>query len=312
MKKYSISLFILVVLSLGSYAQQLPMFTQYMYNGLMINPAYAGNKQAVEFNVLHRRQFDGIEGAPQTQLFNVHSPLRGKNMALGLRIYNETMGPAVMNNGLGVAYAYKINFRKSRLSMGLEANVMNQSIDFPKLRRNNANDQAIPTTKESVFIPDASAGIYYDQETFFAGFAMNNLFNNKYVYEGVNNRNLNGNLFRHSYLYTGAIFKVAPKIQITPALLAKYVSGAPIQVDINAIGVYNEMLSLGMGYRTDNSIAGIFRFTFQKKISVGYSYDFATSPMGTYHRGNHEVMLSYRLAFPPAPGQRIVHPRYYF
>lgn len=313
MKKYIyIFALVLVVALTNVYAQQQPMFTQYMYNGLLINPAYAGNKNAVEFTALHRRQFDGIEGAPKTQVFSVNSPIPKKNMALGLKIYNETLGPAVVNNSLGICYSYQISFPNSRLSLGLEANVMNQSIDFPRLRRNDPNDQAIPLNKESVFIPDASAGVYYDRETFFAGFAMSNLFNNKYVYEGVNNRSLSGNLFRHSYIYTGAIFPVSPKIKITPAILGKYVSGAPIQLDINAIAVYNEMLSLGMGYRTDNSIAGIFRFTVKKKISVGYSYDFATSPMGTYHRGNHEVMLTYRLLLPTPPGQKIVHPRYYF
>ncbi|MCC6683748.1 MAG: type IX secretion system membrane protein PorP/SprF [Bacteroidia bacterium] len=311
MKRLQIFILVAVTGVTTTFAQQQPMFTQYMYNGLLINPATAGNKMAVEFNALYRKQYVGFEGAPKTQSFSVSSPIRSKNIGLGLKVMNETLGPAVTMNSIGLCYAYQIHFDNSRLSLGVEANMLNQSIDFPSLRRTDPNDKAIPSKKESVFIPDATTGVFFDKETFFAGLTAANLFSNKYQYKGINNRSLTGNLSRHYYLYTGAIFKLSDKFKITPAILGKYVSGAPMQIDINAIGVYNEMLSLGLGYRTDRSMSGIFRVTVQR-VSIGYSYDFTTSQMGQYHSGNHEIILSYKITFPDPPGKRVVHPRYYF
>lgn len=294
------------------FAQQQPMFTQYMYNGLLINPAYAGNKLALEASLTHRRQFEGFEGAPKTQVLTVQAPVAVKNFGLGLKLMNETLGPAIQTNGIGICYAYQLKFAKSRLAMGLELSLVNQLIDFPSLRRIDNTDPNIPNRKESIWVPDAGLGVYYDAERYFAGFSTFNLLNNKYEYDAVASNSLSGNLFRHYYLYGGYNFVLSKNVKFTPALLGKFVNASPAQFDFNTNFIFYEELAIGAGYRSDNTAVGMIRINFSKKLSFTYSYDFGTSAFGTYHKGNHEFMLSFRTPLPPPPGRRIIHPRYYF
>ena len=280
----------------SAYAQQDPLFSQYRFDGLILNPAYAGSANSIAGTLGYRQQFAGLDGAPQTQVFSIHSPILRKSMGIGLKAIHDNIG-VTGQTSITAIYAYHLRLAKGKLSFGLEGGLFNQSTDFPILIKTNTDDPLLEN-KESIMLPDAAFGVYYHSEKFFLGASMYHLLQGELNYTG-SPRTPVARLFNHSFLTVGYSIDAGENIRLEPSLLLKYVSGAPVQTDINMNITYKEMFTLGGGYRTSDAIVFLFKYSFKDRIKIGYAYDYTISKLATYNNGSHELMLGYNIGLKP-------------
>ncbi|MFH1320925.1 MAG: PorP/SprF family type IX secretion system membrane protein [Bacteroidota bacterium] len=289
-------------------AQQYPLFSQYMFNRLIINPAYAGNSNIINGSLAYRQQLIGIDGAPETHIFSIHAPIQTKSMGIGLKVIHDKI-VVTGQTSISAIYSYHLNFAKGKLSFGLEGGIFNQSIDFPNLRRTDQLDNALPLNKESIMTPDAAFGIYYHSDKFYLGVSLYHLLENKLNYTGYteNDRTLIAQLSRHSLLTGGYSINTGENIKIEPSFLVKYISSSPIQIDMNINAIYKNMLTIGGSYRTGDAIVFLLQYSFKDKIKLGYSYDYTISELASYNNGSHEIMFSYNIILEPGR-KKIIEP----
>ncbi|MCS7018867.1 MAG: type IX secretion system membrane protein PorP/SprF [Cytophagales bacterium] len=310
MKKTLLFLFFLAV-SLPVWAQQDPMYTQYMFNGLVLNPAYAGSREAINITALHRTQWVGIPGAPTTTTLSAHAPVKKDNIGLGLILVNDRIGVTETNN-VGFNYAYMLKMRKGILSLGLQASVMQYRADFASVIHNFSPDVFDPSFASVVnrWLPNFGTGVYYRTNKFYAGLSIPNILTN----------NLNGETniafigsnrarqYRHAFFTSGYVFDVTKGLKLKPSFLLKYVDGAPLEIDLNANLWLYDMFAVGLSYRSFDSIDALFEFQVTPQLSLGYAYDYTLTPLGRYTSGTHEIMIRYEFGFGKS---RIITPRYF-
>src|SRR3990172_954206 len=242
------------------YAQQDALFSQYRFDRLIINPAYAGSENSIRSILGYRQQFAGLDGAPQTQVFGIHSPILKKSMGIGLKAIHDNIGATGLTS-VSAIYAYHLRLSKGKLSFGLEGGLLNQSVDFPILIKTDTDDPLLQN-KESTMLPDAAFGVYYSHDKFYIGASMYHLLRGELNFSGTA-RTPVARLFSHSFLTGGYVIDAGENIKLEPSLLFKYVSGAPFQTDINMNFTYREMFTIGGGYRTGDAV--VFFFKFQVK-----------------------------------------------
>jgi type IX secretion system PorP/SprF family membrane protein len=292
-------------------AQQDAMFTQYMFNGLVLNPAYAGSRDALNATALYRNQWVGIEGAPKTITFSMHAPVRNEKIGLGLIFSNDRLGITNTNN-VGLNYAYRIKFKnKGTLSLGLQASVLQYIADFSSIRHSFSNSVFDPAFTQNInrWLPNFGTGIYYYTNKFYAGVSMPNIISNKLNGEGavfqIGDR---AQQYRHLFLTTGYVFELNKSLKLKPSILMKFVQGAPIEFDFNANLWLFDMFAVGLSYRTRDSIDALFEFQVTPQLGIGYAYDYTLTPLGKYTSGSHEIMVRYEFGFKKS---RIITPRYF-
>lgn len=277
------------------YAQHDNLYSQYMFNGLLINPAYAGSNDVLSVTAINRNQWVGFDGAPRTSTFSLHTPLINKKLNVGLVFINDQYGITTQNVLNGV-FAYRLFFKKSSLSFGLQAGV--------NFTRNNWNAIQTTTPGDIVFtnqysqqnIPQTGFGIYYKAQKFYAGVSSPELLS----------IGLSSNVFRSALLTAGYLINVSESIMIKPSVLVKYIRNSPVEVDINA-NIYFKALGIGYSYRTNDAMVFLITCNITKQFSAGYSYDYTTSKLKTFVRGSHEVMLKYDFGYKINPQS----PRYF-
>jgi len=293
----------------GCWGQQETMFTQYMFNGLAINPAYAGSHQTLEFTALAREQWTGLEGAPSTQTFTAHSPLKNRSIGLGLSIIHDKIG-ITSQFGVYGAYSYRIQFNnKGVLSMGLQAGFTQYQEDLTKLQGSirDPNDPNFSQDQISKFMPNFGAGLYYYTKRLYMGLSAPHLVQNKL--DNIETAYSEARQKRHYFYTTGYVFDLSRSIKFKPNLLFKVVEGAPLEIDINANFLFQELLWLGVSYRSFDSFDAIVQLNVTEQFSIGYAYDFATTTeLKRLHSGSHELMLNYRVK---PPRRRMLTPRYF-
>mgnify|MGYP001572046577 CR=1 FL=1 len=293
----TVSLLCIIPFLLGNLqlsAQQDPLFSQYMFNRLIINPGYTGSTNTLYATLAYRQQFAGLEGAPQTQAFTIHAPVNKKSMGLGIKAIHQNIG-VTNQNMISAIYAYHLGFAKGRLSLGLEGGIFNQSIDFTNLRKTVQDDNAVPAGKESALVPDAAFGVYYHNDKFYTGASVYHLLQSRIDYTGYE-RDLVTQLSRHYFLTGGYSINTGENIRIDPSLLLKYVSGAPPQIDVNANVTFKETFAVGGAYRTGDAVVFLFQYNFKNRIKFGYAYDYTISELASYSNGSHGIMLSYSMS----------------
>jgi len=238
MKKITGLLFLLI--SFSAFAQQDPLFSQYMFNKLVLNPAYAGSREVLTIDMLDRYQWVGIEGAPRTFTVGAHMSTRNKKVGLGLYAYRDALGPTV-NQGLMATYAYRLLLGNGALSFGLQAGFKYFDFDW---RLMNVEDPDYSFNPQDIqrFTPDANFGVYFQNNRFFAGLSSKQLFQNEYGTATVDNKTTYTKLLRHFYGMAGAAFPIDEKIVFRPSILAKFVKNAPLQVDVNARLLFGNIL----------------------------------------------------------------------
>lgn len=294
-----------MLMTVGYFAhgQQQVMFTQYMFNGLALNPAYAGSHETVSITALAREQWTGIDGAPSTQTLSVHSPVFNKRIGLGLLVLHDEIG-VTEQTGVYAAYSYKIPFvNGANLALGLQAGINMYDARFSEVSDVNpvfANGDV----KEAH--PNFGFGAYYFTDRFYAGISIPQLAQNTF---DKDNDDSDSKIVRHYFANAGYVFDLNESLKLKPNVLIKAVEGAPVEFDVNANLLINEVIWVGLSWRSFDSIDALFQLQVTDRLQFGYAYDFATTTdLRRVNGGSHELMLNYRFTFNKS---RIVTPRYF-
>jgi len=308
-KKYPVLhtclLFCLFIAVGAAYAQQDPQYTQYMYNTLVVNPGYTGSTGNLEANLLHRTQWVGIDGAPQTQAFSIHAPVFNEKIGLGLSAVNDKIGPA-NEVYVDANFSYSIDMGlESKIAFGLKAGARVLDIDWSKGRYYQEGDPLLNTNINNKINPAIGAGIYYYTDTYYAGVSVPNFLRADY-YDDIQEATVSDRL--HYYVIGGYVFNLSDNLKFKPAVLGKIVSGAPITVDVSANFLLYEKLTLGASYRYDDSVSALAGFQITRGIFVGYSYDYSVTELNKYNDGSHEFVLKFQLV---PKSTRIKSPRFF-
>lgn len=296
-----------ILLSVAAKAQQEPMYSQYMFNMLNINPAYAGSRGVVTATALYRNQWTGIDGAPQTASVGFDMPLHQKKIGLGLQFYDDRLG-IERTDGFNASYAFRIQITGSgTLSLGLQAGMLNYRANYSQVRTYAPNDPAFSQNINGI-LPSAAAGVYYNSDRFYIGLSTPALLKTKLTYDNVADVSSVSGRDLHLYLASGFVVRLNQDLVLKPSILVKAVSGAPLELDANANLWIQNVLSLGFSYRTGDAIVGMAELQLSKQLRFGYAYDKTFSELSNYNSGTHELML--RMEF-GAPAGKVASPRYF-
>lgn len=291
MKKIIIIIFV-VALNITAKAQQDQMISQYMFNGLFLNPAYAGSHKYFTSSLLHRSQWVDFPGAPKTYILAIDGllPTKGENMGVGLMVGHDKIG-ATEQTDIYANYAYQLKLSKGRLAFGLKAGASNYVFN------NNAivwdEGDVNFATKRTAWLPKFGFGTYYFADNWYAGISVPTLM----AYDANRNFGVDVNeasfLNRHYYLYGGYVFKLNEKFKLKPSTLVKYLPAAPVQADINLNLLYNDQFWIGASYRSNSAIVFMVEYQTNARFRVGYAYDLTTTRIRNYSTGTHEIMIGY-------------------
>lgn len=287
-------------------AQQEAMFTQYMFNGLAINPAYAGSHESLSATLLFRDQWTGLPGAPSTQTFSVHSPIRNAKIALGLQVIHDKI--AIFNQyGVNGSYAYRMFTDKGTLSFGLQFGFTSYNADLSALGPQDPTDPVFQGDVNKV-MPSFGAGIYYYTDRFYLGLSAPQLVTNSLT-EDIVEIDGDARQDRHYFLTAGHMFELSHNVKLKPNILIKAVEGAPIQMDLNANVLFSDVLWLGVSWRSLSDFDALIELQLTDQLLLGYSYDFAsTTDLSRVNSGSHELMLNYRFRYAK---NKVITPRYF-
>ena len=284
-------------------AQQDPQYTQYMYNTMSVNPAYAGSKGYFSAVALSRTQWVGVDGAPKTQTFSVNAPVGYSGLGWGLNIVNDRLGPSSeVYIDANASYTIRTS-EEGNLAFGLRLGGRMLNLDWSKGRYQNP-DVVFNQNVNNRFLPTVGAGIYFHKPKWYVGLSVPNFIRTEHYndfIESIAAERL------HYYLIAGYVFDVSERLKFKPAALVKAVAGAPLSVDASANFLYDEKLTLGLAYRWGDSISAILGFQVSDSLHIGYAYDLTTSNFRNYNAGTHEVMLTFDIL----KQAKVISPRFF-
>lgn len=325
------SIYISVLISLcgiGAFGQQTVQFSQYVFNGLAVNPGYAGYKEEWNANISLRSQWVGVDGAPQTGVASVDGLTANPNkkVGLGLIVTGDQLGPQRMFSAYA-NYAYRLQLDyddTKRLSFGLGFGATQYNLDGSMFNYFDEQDQAIPAGFASKLVPDFRFGVYYSSPTFYIGASVLDLLAGR---EGSSARVDNYSVVRqvrHIYLTAGAMFELSEGVSIKPSFMLKEDFRGPTNLDVTAFLAFDKKLWFGAGYRTgayiykknnlqegldrSDAVSGIAQFYVNGNLRIGYSYDYTLNQLSSYQNGSHEISIGLTL---PSRQPRVYNPRYF-
>ncbi|TVR78741.1 MAG: type IX secretion system membrane protein PorP/SprF [Chitinophagaceae bacterium] len=283
--------------SFPTFGQQDPQYSMYMFNGMSINPAYAGSREKISLTALYRHQWSGMDGAPRTISFNAHSPLLNDRIGLGLSVVNDRIG-VTNTNHINGAYAYRLPTDIGRLSFGIQGGFSHYNSRWSDLVLNDAGDNNFSSNSPNLFLPNFGFGIYlYDHNRYYVGVSapqlLNNSLNESLSLEGTNNV---ARQFKHYFFTAGYVAKLNEFMKFKPSVLLKYVHGAPLQADFNASLLFYDALWVGASYRTGDSFVFMVEYYFGERFRAGYAYDYTITELNNYTSGSHEIMIGYEFS----------------
>lgn len=286
-------LIIILALFTGSaaMAQQDALFSQYMFNKLVLNAGYTGSREVMSADLMDRYQWVGIDGAPKTITFSMHTPLRNDHIGIGFYIYRDQLGPTI-DQGFQASYAYRLILPKGKLSFGIQAGFKYFDIDWEQIYTENP-DYMFQGTQQNKLTPDANFGIYYYTNQMYAGISSKQLFQNEYGMVKTDGKTAYSKLLRHFYGMAGLAVPISEEVLFRPSTLIKYVKNAPLQVDFNASFLIHELFWIGMTYRTENALVFMTEFNLSKNLRLGYSYDVYLNQLVHSNKGSHEIRLGF-------------------
>ena len=281
-----------LVASRVAHAQQYPVFSQYYFNELVINPAFAGSHVQLSLNSTYRNQWVNFPGAPRTLSFSGHTSLNNGKVGVGLLINNDKIG-SYSNQNIYAFYAYKIHFNKGTLSMGLQGGFNILGADFSKLDLQNPGD--VSFISMTSYKPNVGAGLYYHRSNFFVGFSVPFIINNS-VSTNLENAIAQISEARYYFLRGGAIFPLNAEksVKINPSILVRAQEGQPLSFDFNAGFIFYDVINPGVSYRSGDALISFIDFKLSEKFHFAYSYDFTSSGIRSYSNGSHEFLINYR------------------
>jgi len=293
-------------MALGSYGQQDPHYTQYMYNMNVINPAYAGSRESLSGGLLYRKQWVEIEDAPTTGTFFLHSPV-GKNVGLGLSAITDKIGPVEEHNIYG-DFSYTLNLGgEHRLALGVKAGVTIHNIDFNRIYPTlpDIDDSVFAQANPSETFMNVGAGAFYYTDHYYIAFSVPNMLKAKYLdYDGTNY----GSEELHYFLTGGYVFDLNPNLKLKPFAMVKTAFNAPVSLDVSANVLLYEKLELGATYRLEDSFGAMVNFAITPGLRIGYAYDHIVSDLNVTTPSSHEVILLFDINFSKKVSQS---PRYF-
>jgi len=279
-------------------AQQDPQYTQYMYNTVAINPAYAGNRGVTSIVGLHRSQWVGLDGAPRTQSLSVHSPIGEGKVGLGLSIVNDALGPAD-ETYVGVDFSYTISTSDTgKLSFGLKGGGHILDVDYTKLNLFNPDDASFARNIDNKFSPVVGAGLYYHTDNLYVGLSAPNLLQTDHFESSVDNaESFIAEERIHYYGIVGYTFDLSENLKFKPSTLLKAVAGAPLQVDLSANVLMYKKFHAGLAYRWSAALSAMVGFQVSDSMLIGLAYDRESTDLGDvlYNDGSFEVFLRFEL-----------------
>lgn len=284
-----ISLFVLLFAGLTrlATAQNDPLYNQYQFNQLLINPAYAGVNDRMTATFITRLQWLGIQGAPVTNSASVHTSLRNAHMGLGLLVVNDRLG-VNSNNEVNAQYSYRIDFGRSKLQFGLQGGFINYNYDYSKLTLEYLTDPNLNTQQNKFTKPNIGTGLFYYGSNFFIGLSVPRLMDIR-----VNDGMIGTVRYRRSeYLSAGYIFTVSQSLKLKPSILVKSVAGTPLSLDVNINALLGEILWVGLTMRNANALGLNTQLEISDRVRFGYTYEYPFKPLNVGNYGTHELMLS--------------------
>lgn len=310
MQRFIVSTFMAIAISFcahQSFAQQDPMYTQYMENLLTLNPAYAGSRDVLSLMVVSRNQWVSMPGAPVTRSFSMHSPLPGTNAGLGFSFLNDQVGP-VKQSGIYADYSYTLSFSEKRsLALGLKGGVNFYEAGISDLTTNDPNDPVFLNDINRNFLPNFGVGAFYYTGKYYLGLSIPKLIENKINRNGASTQSISKEQI-HIFFMTGYVFDVNRIVKFKPSILTKYVKNAPVSLDFTGTLMFYERLWLGAMYRVGDSFGGLFQLQATNQLKIGYSYDLPINKLGAYNNGTHEIMVTFDFNFGRG---RVRSPRYF-
>ena len=279
-------------------AQQDPQYTQYMYNTMSVNPAYAGSNDHTVITLLGRTQWVGLAGAPDSQTLSYDTPLGYSGVGLGVNLTNDQIGPA-QEIYLDANISYTVRFSEnSNLAFGLKLGGRHLAIDWSKgtaLQQERIFDQNV-----SEFLPTIGAGVYFYKSNWYAGISVPNILRTNHYDDTIATvSNGNGDLAEerlHFFGIFGYVFDLSENIKFKPATLVKVVNGAPLSIDVSGNFLFNEKFTAGLAWRWDDSISALIGLQATENLNIGFAYDLTTSNYSNYNSGTYELMIRWDIA----------------
>lgn len=301
-----LSITILLLFFCGNlFAQQDAQFTQYMYNTININPAYAGSRGVMSVFGLHRAQWVGLDGAPVTNAVSLNTPIENSNLGLGLSFINDRIGPAD-ENAISVDFSYTIPTSDTyKLSFGLKATANLLNVDFTKLNIFNPGDILAQNNVDNRFSPNFGAGVYFHSDKLYLGLSVPNFLETEHFDDNIS---ATAKERMHYYLIGGYVFDLNESIKFKPAFLSKAVQGAPLQVDLSGNFMFNEKFVLGAAWRWSAAVSAMAGFQVNDNWFIGYAYDAETTRLANYNSGSHEIFLRYEFR---GRKEKLISPRFF-
>lgn len=300
-----ILVFLTLLVSMSSLAQQDAQYTHYMYNMIDVNPAYAGNRGVTSLFGLYRSQWIGLEGAPVTNNFSINSPIGSSNFGAGLSFIGDKIGASEENN-ISADVSYSINTSEDyKLSFGLKGTAELLTVDFNKLNRYDTSDPKFQNNINNKFSPNIGAGVFFNSDKMYVGFSVPNFFDSRHFDDNIS---ATVSQKMHYYFIGGYVFDLSPNIKFKPAFLSKVVQGAPMQLDVSGNFMFNEKFVLGGAWRWGAAASMMAGFQITEGLFLGYGYDLDTTNLTHYNSGSHEIFLRFDLL---KQKENIISPRFF-
>jgi type IX secretion system PorP/SprF family membrane protein len=319
-----IAMLLLLLGAAKSYGQQTVQFSQYVFNGLAVNPAYAGYKEDITLNLSSRIQWVGFNGAPKTNTISIDGVTNtdSKRVGLGLLVSTDQIGPQ-STTSVYANYSYRIQLDANdtrRLCFGIGAGLLQYSIDAAKFNAIDVSDGVLPSGDQSKLTPDFRVGLYYYSSSMYIGASLLSLL----PAAATPGTGAIITQIRHLYITGGAMVPLSENVALKPSLMIKEDFRGPVNVDLSTLFLLNKTLWVGGSYRTgvpflknanlqsdldkSDAFAAIVELYAADNFRIGYSYDFSTSKLLTNQSGSHELSLTYSFK---KRKPRIINPRYF-
>lgn len=292
----------------ANYSQE-PIQSQYQFNMLPINPAYAGARDMMSLMLQSRQQWVGFDGAPKTISFSSHTPITQEHIGLGLSITKDDVDPS-SQTGFFIDYAYKFKIASTTtLALGLKAGFDHLDVNYSRLDNSvTGSDIAYEQGGYSKILPNFGFGIYLSNKRFFAGVAVPKLLETDLQSSSDENSSVNINQYRHYYAMTGGIFSISESIKLKPSLLARYATATPLSADVNLNTIYLDKLWLGAMYRISSAWGGMLQYQITSQLRFGYAFEMDITELQKHNNGTHEIMLNFEFYFKK---NQVYNPRYF-
>jgi type IX secretion system PorP/SprF family membrane protein len=296
--------FALFLAGISGFAQQDAQYTQYMYNTINVNPAYAGSRGVMSIFGLYRTQWVGLDGAPDTGAFSINTPIENSNIGVGLSVVTDRIGPT-NEHVISGDISYSVPTSETyKLSFGLKASANLFNFDRTKVNPATDGDLLLQDISND-FSPNIGAGVYFHSDKLYLGVSVPNFLETKRYTDdtkAIYKERLN------LYGIAGYVFDLSTNLKFKPAVLTKVVQGAPLQVDLSGNFMINEKFVLGAAWRWDAAFSAMAGFQINKGMYLGYGYDLETTKLKNYNSGSHEIFLRYELFSKP---EKIISPRFF-